>query len=297
MQRETVNAAQPARRGLTAAEVLVVLVLVLVTLLFLLMLIPRQREVARLAGCRQNLAQIGKAVALYDPNAGTLPAVALGQRGPLAMLLAELPVSDFRSLDPRKPPRGPRSEPVERPVPGFICASDPNALRGLHLAPVSYRATTGDATDGRNGAFAPGRSTRFAAIEAADGTAYTALFSERLVGDGHLGQPAAMDYAVVDGPVAESGCGRPPAGAWQGDAGSSWLRAVWRSTLYTHALPPNAPASCIARDGRTALMGASSGHVEGVNVLFADLSVRTFTSRVEPRIWREWARLAGPPAP
>ena len=269
--------------------------IVLATFLFLLMLIPRQRESARLAGCRQNLMQIGRAAALYDPGGGTLPAVELGAQGPLAQIIAALGVTDFRALDPNASrPQASGAQPTERPVQGFVCASDPNALRGIHPAPVSYRATTGDAPDGANGAFAPGRHTRFAAIEAADGTGYTALFSERLVGDGRPGVPAAWNYATVGAPIRGAECA--DGGTWHGDAGASWLRAEWRSTLYTHALPPNAARSCIADDGRTALMGASSGHVAGVNVLFADLGVRTFTPRIDPRLWREWAAFADPPA-
>jgi prepilin-type processing-associated H-X9-DG protein len=38
-------------------------------------------------------------------------------------------------------------------------------------------------------------------------------------------------------------------------------------------------------------MGASSGHTGGVNVLFFDGSARTFTTTVDPKIWREWARI------
>jgi hypothetical protein len=51
----------------------------------------------------------------------------------------------------------------------------------------------------------------------------------------------------------------------------------------------NAFPSCIADDGRSAFMGASSGHVGGVNLLILDGSVRTVPSRIDPKIWREWA--------
>ena len=75
----------------------------------------------------------------------------------------------------------------------------------------------------------------------------------------------------------------------RGDAGSSWLKSDWRSTLYNHALTPNAPVGCVADDGHSAFMGASSGHVSGVNVLFCDGRVRTYTPRIDPKLWREWA--------
>jgi len=273
----------------------VAVVLGLLTVLFLFMLVPRQRESARVVGGQQNLMQIGRALALYDVGGGHLPPVRLGDHGPLAMVLAELSVSDFRGLDPKRPPvKQPGWEIAERPVPGFVCSSDRHAVAGIHPAPVSYRATTGDTPDGRSGAFALDRSTTFAAIEAADGASYTALFSERLVGDNASGMRSSWNYALVGGPVVASECPDSPSSAWKGDAGSSWVRADWRSTLYSHALLPNAASSCVASDGRTALMGASSSHLQGVNVLIADLSVRTLTPHVDSKIWREWASITLP---
>jgi hypothetical protein len=285
-------------RGVSAPEVIVLVLIAGLTALFLLVLLSRQRESARLAGCQQNLMEIGNALALRDGTARRLPTVDLGGDGPLKTLLVDLGVPDLRGLDPRRPPSGATSGPIaERPVLGFFCASDPNALAGLHPAPVSYRATTGDQPGGRNGAFAPGRRVSLAAIEAADGSSFTALFSERLVGDHRQGAPALWNYAVAAGTIPESGCPDAPASAWQGDAGSSWVKANWRNTLYTHALTPDASPSCVADDGLTALLGASSGHTRGVNVLCADISVRTFTPRVDPRIWREWAAFHDPEMP
>ncbi len=81
-------------------------------------------------------------------------------------------------------------------------------------------------------------------------------------------------------------CSDPPRDAWKGDAGASWSLASWVLTLYNHALTPNAVPSCVAADGLTARMGASSRHAEGVNVLKGDLSVSTYTKAVDPKVWR-----------
>jgi type II secretory pathway pseudopilin PulG len=297
LQRKTAIAGR--RRGLTAVEMLVILAILGVAALFVVMALPRRRETARSVSCQRNLMQIGVALALYDQSQGALPGVPdLGSAadgpgsGPLIALLDELGVPDFTGLidvknRPPKPPNAPARE--GRPVPGFVCASDPHAIGRIFPAPVSYRATTGDAPDGRNGAFAPGRRITIAAIEAADGSGYTAAFSERLVGDGRPGHPAPYNYAEATGPIAEAGCPRAEPSRWHGDAGASWTAARWQSTLYNHAMTPNGTPSCIAADRRTALMGASSGHVDGVHVLVFDGSVRTFTPRVDPGIWREWA--------
>ena len=75
----------------------------------------------------------------------------------------------------------------------------------------------------------------------------------------------------------------------------SWVASDWQSTLYNHALTPNAAPSCITADRHAAFMGASSGHLDGVNVLLFDGSVRPFSPRVDPKIWREWATVPQSP--
>ncbi len=292
------------RRGMTAVEVLVVVAILAAIALMLMMAIPRGREQSRLAACQANLMPIGIALAIYDESQGHLPVVAVADDGavrgdgPLKALLAVLDVPDLREAAVLKDRRPDRTGfvPGERAVPGFVCASDPGATAGRFAAPISYRAATGDDPDGRDGAFAPGRQIGLAAIEALDGTSFTAAFSERLVGDGRP-LPAPSNYARVPGPLAGAGC--PPAdpSSWRGDAGSSWVAADWRSTLYNHAMAPNATPSCVADDGRAAVIGASSGHVDGVNLLALDGSVRTITPHVDAKVWREWGSLGKPPEP
>jgi prepilin-type processing-associated H-X9-DG protein len=280
----------------------VVLTILVLFALIVVMVLPRRREGARMAGCQRNLMQIGMALALYDQTHGALPTVpdlgvGGGGDGPLRALLADLGIPDLTGLSDaaKRPARRPGIDPGPRRVPGFVCASDPNATGGIFPAPISYRATTGDAPDGRDGAFAPGRRIGLRRVEAIDGAGYTAGFSERLVGDGRPEHAAPHNYADAPRPLPDAGC--PPAApdAWRGDAGTSWAECTWRSTLYQHALTPDAAPSCIADDGRAAFMGASSGHVEGVNVLFLDGGVRTVTPQVNPKIWREWARIAEAP--
>jgi prepilin-type N-terminal cleavage/methylation domain-containing protein/prepilin-type processing-associated H-X9-DG protein len=288
------------RRGLNAIEVIVVLAILALFAMLGVMILPRRRETARMASCQRNLMQIGVALALYDQGQRSLPTTpALGgatadeESGPLIALLVELGLPDLTELSDSKtrPPKQAGLTHEERRVPGFLCASDSRAFLGTFPAPVSYRATTGDAPDGRNGAFAPGRQVSIAEIEAGDGVGYTAAFSERLVGDGAPEHPAPWNYALVPGPLPAAGCPAAEAPSWRGDAGSSWVAGDWRSTLYNHALPPNAVRSCIADDHRSAFMGASSGHAGGVNVLIFDGSVRTFTPRVDAAIWHQWAAI------
>jgi prepilin-type processing-associated H-X9-DG protein len=213
----------------------------------------------------------------------------------LRTLLETLVLPDLTELNPLKgPPPKPRpgEVPGEAPVPGFICQSDPAALAGRFRAPISYRAATGDSPAGDNGAFAPGRSVALAAIEADDGLSYTAGFSERLVGNNQNGVASLAAYQLVPDRVSPSGC--PPAtdaSRWRGDAGLSWRVCDYRSTLYHHGLLPGGEPSCIAMDGQTSFMGASSGHTRGINVLMLDGSVSLVVPTVDDKVWKEFARI------
>lgn len=303
----------PDRRGIshgfTLADLCVVLVLVSVFFLMLLVAIPRGREQARLAACQKNLGQIGLALALYDGQQGSLPTVVragaidgsgpAASNGPLLVLLETFGLDNFQGLSKNAPPP-PAGGPVpgEVPVAGFVCSSDPNATMGLFRAPVSYRAATGDDQHGRTGVFAPGRILSLREVERSDGVGFTAGFSERLVGNGIENEMGTMNYASVSGSLPEGGCSRVMVrarqGRWHGDAGSSWRLSDYRSTLYNHALPPAAPASCVAADGQSAFMGAYSGHPRGVNVLMLDGSVRLVQPTIAPPIWRAFASLPAP---
>jgi prepilin-type processing-associated H-X9-DG protein len=279
------------RRGFGRAELIVVGGIVAAAGLLLILAMPGRRENARLLACQRNLGQIGLAVRVYtQATRGRLPTVPadLGRPpSPLGAMLERLGDSDFSALRPDRPPTvlGDGTPAVERRIGGFICPSDPNATAGLFPAPVSYRANAGDDPEGLNGPFAPGRSIRLEEIEAADGSAYTAAFCERLVGDGRQA-PALWNYARVSGPVAASGGPDPAPDAWRGDAGSTWISASWVSTLYNHTQTPGSGVSLVADDGRSARMGASSGHAGRVHVLLLDGSVRPYLTQTDLRIWK-----------
>lgn len=284
-----------ARRGRTLTEVLVVLAVVGAIGIVILMALPRGRETSREMGCQDNLRRFGAALALFDQTRGHLPEVPKAGTegvGIPASLLGELGLTDFSALsDPKFRPTGRRPGPPPGPsrVPGFVCASDPRAISDQFAAPISYRATTGGRTDGGDGIFAPGRRMMIAEVEAADGADYTAAFSERLVGDGRPGAPSPRNYAVVAGPIGGATCPRCPDSSYRGDAGSDWTVPTWGFTLYNHARPPGASTSCVARDGRTANLGASSGHAGRVHLLLMGGAVRPVLIGVDPEVWRRLA--------
>jgi hypothetical protein len=296
-----------ARAGITAADVIAVLAIFCLAVLVILLMLPRGREHARMASCQNNLAHIGRALALYDHLEHKLPSVSelagpdspqMNQpESPLLTLLETLVQPNLLGInDTETPPRPrPGEVPAERPVLGFVCSSDPNATSGQFPAPISYRACTGDAPSGENGAFHPGPVISMKKIQDRDGLSYTAAFSERLVGDNLSNHAAACNYTVATGPLPADACPLPPdLASWRGDAGSSWVRSDYRSTLYNHALTPNSRSSCIENNGRSGFMGASSGHVQGVNLLFLDGRVTVMRASIDKKIWKEFARIGEP---
>ena len=276
------------------------LVIVFLVVMVVAFALPRQRETARRAGCQRNLMQIGIALALYDQSERRLPTVPrLGTEsaptgGPLKAVLEALVLPDLTELtDPSRIPK-PRTGrvPGEGPVPGFVCPSD--RAEGAP-SPVSYRATTGDDPVGTGGGFAPGQALSLADVEAGNGRSFTAAFSERLLGTRRPDDAGPASYSLVKGPVGAGGCPPAPPSSRRGDAGSTWVEATWRSTLYNHALTPGAAPSCIAEDGLSARMGASSGHPNGVNVLTFDGSVRTVSTTIALPVWKALATVKSPP--
>ena len=294
------------RRGLSAAEVVVLLALFVFTVLLVLMLLPRGREQARLTGCQNNLAHVGYALALYDQLEHRLPAIEAiaGLETPrdarppstLRTLLEWLEQPDLLAVvDPKtRPERRPGDVPGEMPVRGFICASDPNATSGLLVAPVSYRACTGDEHVGENGAFATGRTMSLREIQERDGMSFTAAFSGGTTGGEQrrrrVGVQLHADFrwaAAGDGMSARVSFDAMGAGMPR----SSWISADYRSTLYNHALVPGSQPSCIDSAGKAAFMGASSGHVSGVNLLLMDGRVTVVHRSIDAKIWKEFARI------
>ncbi len=281
-------------RGVSLVEVLIVIAVVLVVSMMLAMAIPRSRENARLATCTNNLAKIGGSLALYDNAFTHLPSMPKpGERGPgpLSIVAAHSGFGDFGYGFALKSKSGPLFPgfPGGHPVEGFICPSDTFFSKKLRfLAPTSYRACTGPSTDGVGGVFPFGGTVSTEEVEKAAGKDFTAAFAERRFGSGSGPFSPANDYRLVPGPIGPDACPEGPAESWRGDAGSSWESADWTSTLYNHAMPPNGSPSCLATDGRSARMGASSNHANRVNVLMVGGSVRGFTTTVDREVWRKF---------
>jgi type II secretory pathway pseudopilin PulG len=277
---------------MTLIEVVVALGVVLIVLLGLLAWLPAARERGRRTGCLRNLQRIGSGLALYDTATGRLPGVArdLAGTAPLPAILGQLGLTEFAGLDATSRASGaPTAPPGPRVLADVVCPADAAATTRGFVAPVSYRANAGEAVGGGDGPFAPGRTIALAEVRDADGTEYTVGFAERLVGTG-AARAAAENYAVTAGSVAD-GC--VDLRDWRGDAGSDWSKVGWVSTLYNHALPPGGSPSCVAADGRSARMGASSAHGGLVHVLWLDGRATAVRTTIDPAVWRGFGTVGG----
>lgn len=285
------------RRGTTLTEVVIIIAILAVLALFILMAVPRSRENARLKTCEDNLRKLGVVMGYYDSMNGHLPMIpAAGERGPgpLAEMLGHFGLGDLEKIGTDDTSWAVRKQlpTSDHFVREFVCPSDPRAMRGGFPAPVNYRANTGSRTNGVGGPFAFGATTKIAESEDSAGSDFTAGFAERLVGTRTAEHDPLSDYRKVPGPVDEAPCPTGPTSDLEGDAGSSWSISNWTSTLYSHAMPPNAMPSCIAQDGRTARMGASSAHAGRVNVLMLGGSVRGFSPTIDLGVWQKFAGVA-----
>jgi prepilin-type processing-associated H-X9-DG protein len=151
------------------------------------------------------------------------------------------------------------------------------------------------------GAFVNGRETK--PRDFTDGLSNTALFSERVIGDG---LPSVFNswtdmYYVVGRrtgfcTAAELTINCRQLGrrnsAHDSLLGLTWLFGGWRQTWYNHAIGPNSRIpDCTANPpttagGNSGAYSARSYHDGGVNVALADGSVRFVSEVVNLTVWR-----------
>jgi prepilin-type N-terminal cleavage/methylation domain-containing protein/prepilin-type processing-associated H-X9-DG protein len=188
----------------------------------------------------------------------------------------------------------------------FLCPSDTGARVDPLSAPTNYAFCTGDGGNGGDATGAPGvflleRAVTIAAIT--DGTSGTIAASESLLGTSTAAVPAGGAVPAdprramarsASLPLTDASCRAAGAG-WRQDKGNGWWDGDHRSTLYNHAMTPNARASdCWGSSPHNpAWRAARSLHPGGVNALYADGHVGFAKDGVAPAIWQAAATRAG----
>lgn len=307
-----------ARRGFTLIELLVVIAIIAVLVALLLPAVQQARESARRSQCKNNLKQIGLALANYE---GTFTALPSANTNNLSVMARLLPNMDMATLYDQinfnvAYNNAANAIPFATSVPTFLCPSDIDQLPIALGARNNYYGNTGfeiiyslpSMTVGGtnygmptpNGVIVQTPSTtnigapvlRFRDI--LDGMSNTAAFSEKNKGDGSAGvstpesdtylpgtYPATPDLAVADCRAVNTS---DLTKQGYSNVGAPWLQPYHSSTMYYHTAPPN-DRSCMYPSGRI-MTTANSRHPGGVHIVLCDGSVRFVSDGIELATWR-----------
>ena len=198
-------------------------------------------------------------------------------------------------------------------VPLFLCPSDRGEVVGDGFGPTNYAACTGSGLGGgspldADGVFYVNSATRTADIP--DGTSHTAFMSESTLGDGpeSTSDPTLVEvdtaykFSMI-APLTDALCANARRWNVTNRRGFAWASGELRCALYNHYYPPNyAGFDCIGvrLSGGPEVVytpygwrAARSRHPSGVNVLFADGSVRFARNEIDLAVWTAAATRRG----
>jgi prepilin-type N-terminal cleavage/methylation domain-containing protein len=307
-------------RGFTLIELLVVIAIIAILIALLLPAVQQAREAARRAACKNNLKQIGLAMANYQetfnsyPPAGAYPTGRTASSwSAQARLLPYVEQANLQNLINWDLDYGSQPQVTQTRVPTFLCPSEVNDRArpdgALTHYPLSYGINEGrwmifDPATGQNdgGIAFPNSSIRPRDIS--DGLSNTLAFAEIKAFNPYLRDHGpASGIAMPTSPLQVSSLGS--ASDFKTNSGhTEWVDARVHQTGFTTTFGPNAfvPHNSGGetfdvdynsnREGKTtnaityAAVTSRSYHVGIVHVVLMDGSGRSISENINLAIWR-----------
>lgn len=325
------NSVHPAnrRRAFTLVELLVVIAIIGILVALLLPAIQAAREAARRSACTNNLRQCGIACLNYESSRKEFPIgrnkgmnAATGttypQWGHLALILPYVEDdSTYQLIDFNAPTKDSPAKTVQPKV--FICPSDSEDRMNndtcsaggdwLNAGRAGYHGNGGSDVgvypdpkvaneEKNNGIFITNRAVKIKQVT--DGTSKTAMYAEKLLGDGD-NQVAEVpgDWFQISGSadvasIRNQCTSLSLTGATQYPcSGRNWVHGDYGTSRYNHVMPPNGRSCSLTAGTFNAISinesggasTASSRHPGGVNMVCADGSTHFVSDSIDIVIW------------
>jgi prepilin-type N-terminal cleavage/methylation domain-containing protein/prepilin-type processing-associated H-X9-DG protein len=322
------SVARQRARGLTIVELMVVLAIISILAGLLIVGVSSIRESARRLTCTNNLHQFGIAIQSFESARKKMPSMSglkyrekggVEELGVLSIHYQLLPQLGLNTLaDQPIPaevsgpvhlatPYDPRDAIDGAPVPVFQCPSDGFGIGTSYrfsIGPDAHNWEQPTLGEGGHGPFSRFGGSSFR--EFSRGLSNVCLASERLrsVRDKDNRKADIWFSGLVPPfePVPTRVCIDAAEGAidfplsnFYRDCGRSWFHGGNLFTYYSHALLPNSTAVSLVTSGRSndlgwgAVVSATSHHMNGVNLLMADGSVRFVDDQIDMGVWRNHA--------
>lgn len=311
-----------SRRAFTLIELLVVIAIIALLMALLLPAIQKVREAANRMLCGSNMRQWGVALHHYHNDFNDFPPAyekkvsaayptvpsKFYRWSVFAQLLPYVEQDNLQKLLDTTIPLydatgsvvlAPNQNGVATLVKLMLCPSDSMQKSDPRYGPSNYVVCVGSGINGgqrtdADGMFIVDRHSRIRDMR--DGTAYTSLISETLLGPGGpdsatAGNTPQYYYAKLSaGPLTQAMCDAN-AGPYKTDRGQIW--ADGESVVYDHAYPPNARTWDCMASGGFSFRAARSMHVNSVQVLFGDGSVRNYSNDIDINVWKAYSTRNG----